>query len=86
MPDSDRQRRAEELYSAALKHDAGARDEFLRQARGKDTELRRVVESRTAKFAIEISCFRKLFAGSLRIAHGRARKHARAGFFDRPET
>ena len=45
MPDSERQLRAEELHSAALKRDAGGRDEFLRQACGGDAELRREIES-----------------------------------------
>ena len=45
MPDSERERRLEELHSAALKRDASERDEFLRQACGGDAELRRAVES-----------------------------------------
>jgi non-specific serine/threonine protein kinase/serine/threonine-protein kinase len=45
MPDSERQRKLEELHSGALKRDAGERDEFLRQACGGDAELRRAVES-----------------------------------------
>ena len=32
MPDSERQRRLEELHSAALQRDAGEREGFLRQA------------------------------------------------------
>src|ERR1700722_18872876 len=45
MPDSERQRNVEELFSAALKQDARERDEFLRHACDGDTELRRAVES-----------------------------------------
>ena len=45
MPDSERERRLEELHSAALQRDASERDEFLRQACGDDAELRRAVES-----------------------------------------
>jgi serine/threonine protein kinase len=45
MPDSEHERRVEELHSAALKRDASERDEFLRQACGADAELRRAVES-----------------------------------------
>ena len=45
MPDSERERRLEELHSAALQRDASERDEFLRQACGGDLELRRAVES-----------------------------------------
>ena len=45
MPDNTRQRRLEDIHSAALKRDASERDEFLRQACGGDMELRRAVES-----------------------------------------
>ena len=45
MPDSERERRLEELHSAALRRDSSERDEFLRQACGGDAELRRAVES-----------------------------------------
>jgi len=45
MPDSERERRVEELYSAALQRNASERDEFLRQTCGGDVELRRAVES-----------------------------------------
>ena len=45
MPDSERQRRLEELHSAALKRDTSERDAFLRQACGGDAELRLAVES-----------------------------------------
>jgi serine/threonine protein kinase/tetratricopeptide (TPR) repeat protein len=44
MPDNERERRLEELYSGALQRDASERDEFLRQACGGDAELRRAVE------------------------------------------
>jgi len=36
MPDSERERRLDEIYSAALKQDASRRPEFLRQACGED--------------------------------------------------
>ncbi len=45
MPDSERERRLEEIYSAALKQDASGREEFLRQACGGDTALRQEIES-----------------------------------------
>jgi non-specific serine/threonine protein kinase/serine/threonine-protein kinase len=45
MPDSERQRRLEELHSGALKLDAGERDEFLRRGCCGDAELRQAVES-----------------------------------------
>jgi len=45
MPDSERERRLEEIHSAALKRDASERDEFLREACGGDAELRGAVES-----------------------------------------
>jgi len=45
MPDSERERRLDEIYSAALKQDASRRPEFLRQACGGDTALRQEVES-----------------------------------------
>jgi len=45
MPDNERERRVEELHSAALQRDAGEREEYLRQACGADAELRRAVES-----------------------------------------
>jgi serine/threonine protein kinase len=45
MPDNERERRLEELHSAALKRDVSEQDEFLRQACGGDAELRRDVES-----------------------------------------
>jgi len=45
MLDSERERRVEELHSAALQRDASERDEFLRQACGGDVELRSAVES-----------------------------------------
>ncbi len=40
MPDNTRQRRLEDIHSAALKRDVSGRDEFLRQACGGDMELR----------------------------------------------
>ena len=46
MPADERQSRADEIYSAALKQDAVARAEFVRRACGHDTELRREIESR----------------------------------------
>jgi non-specific serine/threonine protein kinase/serine/threonine-protein kinase len=45
MPDSERERRLDEIYSAALKQDASRRPEFLRQACGEDTALRQEIES-----------------------------------------
>ncbi len=45
MPDSERERRVEELHSAALQRDASERDDFLRQACAGDAELRHAVES-----------------------------------------
>jgi non-specific serine/threonine protein kinase/serine/threonine-protein kinase len=45
MPNSERERKLDELHSAALQRDASERDEFLRQACGGDLELRRAVES-----------------------------------------
>jgi len=45
MPDSERERRLEELHGAALQRDASERDEFLRQACGGDPEMLRAVES-----------------------------------------
>jgi len=45
MPDSERERRLDEIYSAALKQDASRRHEFLRQACGEDTALRQEIES-----------------------------------------
>jgi len=46
MPADERDRKAEEIYSAALQQDAGGRAEFLRRACGDDTALRREIESR----------------------------------------
>ncbi|MGO4881184.1 MAG: tetratricopeptide repeat protein [Bryobacteraceae bacterium] len=45
MPDSERERRLEELHSGALKLGAGERDRFLRRGCGGDAELRQAVES-----------------------------------------
>ena len=45
MPDSERERRLDEIYSAALRQDASRRDEFLRAACGGDAALRQVIES-----------------------------------------
>jgi hypothetical protein len=45
MPDSVRERRLEELHSAALRRGASEWDEFLRLACGGNTQLRRAVES-----------------------------------------
>jgi serine/threonine protein kinase len=45
MPDSERERRLEELHSGALKLETGERDQFLRQGCGGDAELRHAVES-----------------------------------------
>ena len=45
MPSDDRQRRLEEIYSAALQQDANRQDEFVRQACGEDVDLRCEIES-----------------------------------------
>jgi len=45
MSDNERERRLEEVYSAALQQDASRRPEFLRQACGGDTTLREEIES-----------------------------------------
>ena len=45
MPDSERERRLDEIYSAALQQDASRRAEFLSQACGGDTALRQEIES-----------------------------------------
>jgi len=45
MPDSERERRLEEIYSAALKQDESERRKFLPEACGDDTALRQEIES-----------------------------------------
>lgn len=45
MPADERERKVQEICSAALKQDAGGRDEFLRTACGDDADLRREIES-----------------------------------------
>ena len=45
MPDSERERRVDEIYSAALQQDANKRAVFLSQACGDDTALRQEIES-----------------------------------------
>ena len=45
MPDSERERRLDEIYSAALKQDASGRGEFVRQACRGDMALRQEIES-----------------------------------------